>query len=139
MVIDNNLIDTSYVAGPYEFNIEQKTTTLLINACRIEGNASNSEEQQKAASQLSKVARSKVTFSGPEISFYYYFLEIPKELEDYAELLISNANVQARYVFPEIIQDVISQPDCQERLMELISPQLKEGIANILQNTIGGA
>ena len=139
MDIDSSIIDLNYVVGPYILEIEEKCREILERDCQVEASASHSEDQQQRAAQLSKQARARVSFSGPEARLELYFMSVPEGSDDYAELFISNGYTMAQYVFSEAMQDAINQSDSQERLMELVGPQLKEQISNMLQNMLGGA
>ena len=139
MVIDSSVIDLHYIVGPYVFEIEERCREVLERDCQVEASASKSEEQQQRAGQLSKQARARVSFSGTEAHLELYFMSVPEGSDDYAELFISNGYTMAKYIFSEEMRDAINQSDSQERLMELVGPQLKEQISNMLQSMVGGA
>lgn len=131
-------VDFSAVLNIYIFDIEERIQRKFEAECAIEASAATSKEQQSKLYDLSRQARAHVIIFTNQISLQLYYVSIPDNTDDYAELIIHNAYDVIKPYFYELIQEILSYPDIKEKLIEQSAFQIKQYMFTEMQSVIGG-
>ena len=131
-------IDSSIVSGIISKNIlslEYEAQQMLENQIAVEASASKTKDQKDGLEELYKSARVYLSSEENEVYVSFSFLSIPKGMEDYADMIKSNAAMIIEPYIGDRIEDIFSLDEAQE----LIRNEIKQKIADELQNFLGDA
>lgn len=122
-LISNNLLSM-------EYEIQQHFEHQIL----AEMSASNTVKQQNGLKQLLENARAYLTCEGDTISMDLSFLNVPEGMEDYAEMIKSNSLMILEPRLQDMVTDVISLDDVQNKIREYV----KEQVIQKIQGVLGG-
>lgn len=130
----SNYWDLSYLLTGYNATISFEVEQHLRNQVLTEMSASSTKAQQNSLSKLADGARANIEFYGDTISVDVYFVNIPKGMEDYAEMLKSNALSIIRVDLRETIRDCLNFSDVREKIFT----SCRQMIISELSSKLGG-
>lgn len=133
----NTIISESTIAGILSKNVlsmEYEIQQYFEHEILVEISASKSKQQQEGLEKLLKNARTYLSVDGCSISLDLHFLSIPKGMEDYADMLKSNASTVIEIRLKDTVSEIMNLDETQE----VIRNNVKDYVIDYLQNSLGG-
>lgn len=132
MVIDDITLDG--ILSKNILSLEYEVQQCFEHEILVEAAASQTKAQQETLNELLNNARAYLQVEGNTVSMTLNFLNIPKGMEEYAEMLKSNSASFIQPYLKTMIEDTLSLDDAQDQIRE----QVKEWAISNLQSVLGG-
>ena len=130
----SNYIDLSQLLAGNALAIEYEVQYELQHQIMVEASAAKTQEQKNALQELLNKARVSVVYSHNTVSVDMYFLDTPKELESYAEMLQANASLVITPRVKELISDCLNMDEARDYVYDLV----KDAAINQIRSALGG-
>ena len=132
MVIDD--ITLGGILSKNVLSLEYEIQQYFEHEILVEAAASQTKAQQDSLRELLNGARAYLQVEGCSVSLSLNFLNIPKGMESYADMLQANSISVIQPVLREKLEDMLSLDDAQEEIRE----QVKTWAISQLRSSLGG-
>ena len=128
----SNYIDLSQLLVGNMLAIEYEVQSIFQHEIMVEASAAKTREQKNSLQDLLSKARVVLDYDSTSVHVNLYFLEIPEGMENYADMIVTNASTVITPIIKETISDCLNMEDARNKVFDMVKNVVLEQVRDAL-------